>query len=67
MKGEFALGHILSKYFFDSYDQAIVELAFRRTVGDCSHAIIDKKGVRGPERTILVEFLKRSGREVVMI
>lgn len=67
MKGEFAFGHILSKYFFDSYDPAIVELAFRKTVGDCSHAIIDKKGVRGPERNTLVEFLKKSGREVVMI
>jgi D-aminoacyl-tRNA deacylase len=67
VKGDFALGHILSKYFFDSYDQTIVELAFRRTLGDCTHALIDKKGVRGPERTILVEFLKRSGREAIMI
>jgi D-aminoacyl-tRNA deacylase len=67
VKREFAIGHILSKYFFDSYDQAIVELAYRRTAGDCSLAIIDKKGVRGPERNTLVEFLKKSGREVVMI
>jgi D-aminoacyl-tRNA deacylase len=67
LKREFAFGHILSKYFFDSYDPAIVELAFRRTMGDCSHGIIDKKGVRGPERSTLVEFLKKSGREVIMI
>ena len=67
LKGDFALGHILSKYFFDSYDQTIVELAFRRTVGDCAHAVIDKKGVRGHERAILVEFVKRSGREAIMI
>jgi len=67
VKREFAIGHILSKYFFDTYDQAIVELAYRRTVGDCSLAIIDKKGVRGTERNTLVEFLKKSGRQVVMI
>ena len=67
VKGRFALGHILSKYFFQSYDPAIVELAFRRTVGGCSHALIDKKGMRGAERGTLVEFLKKSGREVVMM
>lgn len=67
VKGDFAFGHILSKYFFDSYDAALVELAFRRTVGGCSRAVIDKKGVRGSERAGLVEYLKRSGREVVMI
>ena len=67
LKDGFALGHILSKYFFQSYDPAIVDLAFRRTAGECFHAIIDKKGMRGPERTTLVEFLKKSGRDVVMI
>src|SRR4030042_2111292 len=67
VKGDFAFGHILSKYFFDGYDAALVELAFRRTVGHCSRAVIDKKGVRGPERAALMEYLKRSGRAVVMI
>jgi len=67
VKDGFALGHILSKYFFQSYDPAIVELAFRRTMGDCSHAVIDKKGMRAAERSTLVEFLKKSGRDVIMI
>jgi D-aminoacyl-tRNA deacylase len=67
VKGQFAFGHILSKYFFDGYDPAIVELAFRRTIGECSHAVIDKKGVRGSERDALVELLNRIGREIVMI
>jgi D-aminoacyl-tRNA deacylase len=67
VKGQFAFGHILSKYFFNGYDPAIVQLAFHRTVGECSHAVIDKKGVRGSERNTLVEFLKKSGREIVMI
>ena len=67
LKGQFAFGHILSKYFFEDYDPAIVELAFRRTIGGCSCAVIDKKGVRGSERNTLVEFLGRTGREIVMI
>jgi D-aminoacyl-tRNA deacylase len=67
VKDQFAFGHILSKYFFEGYDPAIVELAFRRTIGDCSYAVIDKKGVRGSERSTLVEFLTKTGREIVMI
>ena len=67
VKGQFAFGHILSKYFFDGYDPAIVELAFRKTIDDCSHAVIDKKGVRGSQRNTLVEFLRKTGREIVMI
>jgi D-aminoacyl-tRNA deacylase len=67
VKGQFAFGHILSKYFFDGYDPTIVELAFRRTIGGCSHAVIDKKGVRGSERNTLVELLRKTGREIVMI
>jgi D-aminoacyl-tRNA deacylase len=67
VKGEYALGHILSKYFFQNYDPAVVDLAFRRTVGDCSHAVIDKKGMRGAERNALIDDLERSGRQVVMI
>jgi len=66
-KGQFAIGHILSKYFFESYDSAIVELAFRRTVGECSHAVVDKKGIRGAERNALIQLLKKSGRESLMI
>jgi len=67
LKDQYALGHILSKYFFQGYDPVIVELAFGRTVGHCSHAVIDKKGVRGAERGVLVRFLEKSGRHVVMI
>ncbi len=67
VKGRFALGHILSKYFFRDYESVIVELAFRKTVGGCSHAVIDKKGMRGAERNTLVEFLEKSGRDLVMI
>jgi len=67
MKGQFAIGHILSKYFFESYDPAIVNLAFRRTVGECSHAVIDKKGMRGAERNALIQLLDESGHKTVMI
>jgi len=67
VKDRFALGHILSKYFFAEYDPSIVELAFQKTLGECRHAVIDKKGVRGTERKILVDFLEESGRDCIMV
>lgn len=62
---EFAVGHILPKYFFDSFDPSVVWLAFERTLGRCTTAIIDWKGIRGPERRKLVELLE--SREVNVI
>ena len=67
VKDRFAFGHILSKYFFEDYDPSIVELAFRKTVGECRHGVIDKNGVRGAERKTLLELLQQSGRDCVMI
>jgi len=62
---EFAVGHILPKYFFDRFDPSVVWLAFERTIGRCTTAIIDWKGIRGPERRKLVELLE--SREVNVI
>jgi len=64
---EYAVGHILPKYYFDSFDPSMVQLAFDRTVGVCKTAIIDWKGVRGPERRRLVEFLDDRDITVVRV
>ncbi len=65
--GGYALGHILSKYFFEEYDEEIVEMAFKRTLGDCRTAIIDWKGVRGAERAKLLDTLKKMNIEVIRV
>jgi len=62
-----AIGHILPKYFFDEFSPDIVELAFRRTAGNCRTAIIDWKGVRSRERSQLIEVLERNRIEIVRI
>jgi len=62
---EFAVGHILPKYFFDCFDPSMVLLAFERTVGHCATAIVDWKGIRGPERGKLVELLKSRNVNVI--
>ena len=63
----FAFSHIFSKYFFDHYDRSIVQMAYERTLGGCQTAVIDWKGVRGPERGRLLDDLKRMNVEVVRV
>lgn len=64
----FAFSHILSKYFFDEYDEQIVLMAFERTLGEkCHTAILDWKGIRGPERKKLIETLARAKIDIVRV
>lgn len=63
----YAVGHILPKYFFDEFDPEMVKLAFRRTLGDCRTGAIDWKGLRGPERSRLIDILERDGIEIVRL
>jgi len=63
----YAFSHILSKYFFDEYDEQIVRMAFQRTLGDCRTAVIDWKGVRAPERSKLIETLKQMNVEIIRV
>jgi D-aminoacyl-tRNA deacylase len=63
----YAFSHILSKYFFEDYDEEIVRMAFTRTLGECHTAVVDWKGVRGSERAKLLETLKSIDVEVVRV
>ena len=63
----YAFGHILSKYFFEEYDEEIVRMAFNRAKGECRTAVIDWKGVRGPDRAKLLQALNAMGIEVVRV
>jgi D-aminoacyl-tRNA deacylase len=63
----FAFSHIFSKYFFEDYDQSVVHMAYDRTLGGCHTAVIDWKGVRGADRTKLLDDLKRMNVEVIRV
>lgn len=66
--GGYAFSHILSKYFFDEYDERIVLMAFERTMGaGCHTAVLDWKGLRGPERSQLIETLKKKNIDIVRV
>jgi D-aminoacyl-tRNA deacylase len=62
-----AFSHIFSKYFFDDYDPAMVQMAYDLTVGGCKTAVIDWKGIRGPERRRLLDDLERMNAEIVRV
>lgn len=66
-KDGYAFSHILSKYFFEEYDEEMVRMAFNRTKGECRRAVIDWKGIRGPDRSRLLQTLKVMGIEVVRV
>ena len=63
----YAFSHIFSKYFFEDYDPSIVRMAYERTKGGCQTAVIDWKGMRSPERTRLLEDLRRMNMEIIRV
>jgi len=63
----YAFSHIFSKYFFEAYDPAMVQMAYDRTIGGCQTAVIDWKGVRGSERAMLLKDLERMQVEIVRV
>ena len=64
----YAFSHILSKYFFDEYDEEIVWAAFEKTLGErCQTAVLDWKGIRGPERRLLLGTLKEKNIDIVRV
>lgn len=63
----YAFSHIFSKYFFEDYDERMVRLAFERTIGECRSAVVDWKGIRGAERSKLIETLKGLHIDVVRV
>ncbi len=63
----YAFSHIFSKYFFEDYDPALVHMAFERTLGGCRTAILDWKGIRGSERSVLLDDLKQMNVEIVRV
>ncbi|HXX73358.1 MAG TPA: D-aminoacyl-tRNA deacylase, partial [Candidatus Acidoferrales bacterium] len=63
----YAFSHIFSKYFFEAYDSAMVQMAYDRTIGGCQTAVIDWKGVRGSDRGALLKDLERMQVEIVRV
>jgi D-aminoacyl-tRNA deacylase len=66
-KNGYAFGHIFSKYFFEDYDERVVRMAFSRTIGECRTAVIDWKGMRGPDRAKLLDVLNKMNVEIVRV
>ena len=64
----YAFSHIFSKYFFNEYDEQLVWTAFEKTLGErCHTAVLDWKGIRGPERRQLLDTLKEKNVDIVRV
>jgi len=58
LESDLAVGHIFPKYLLDSVESSTVVEAFRKTVGECDTAVIDWKGLNGPQRDRLLAILR---------
>jgi len=68
INGDYAIGHLVAKYAFDrGVSEDMVRETFHKTVGGCSTAVIDWKGIKGEDRRNLVERLQKWDVEVVRI
>jgi D-aminoacyl-tRNA deacylase len=63
----YSFSHIFSKYFFEDYDAETVRMAYDRTRGECRTAVIDWKGIRGPDRAQLLKILNEMNVEIVRV
>jgi len=68
LTSELAIGHILPKYFFaKEFDLNVVAEAFKKTLNSCNTAVIDWKGMKGRDRSELINFLEEKGIEIVKV
>ncbi len=62
---ELAIGHILRRYDVSTASEEAIVQAFSRNCGPTKTAIVDWKGLRGEERTRILEILKDLGVRVL--
>lgn len=67
LETDVAVGHVLPKYFFNSFDAEIVEQAFQKTYGPCKLAVLDWKGVKSNHRRTLLNLLRNKGIRVMEV
>ncbi|MBS7657829.1 MAG: D-aminoacyl-tRNA deacylase [Candidatus Bathyarchaeia archaeon] len=67
LESNLAVGHILPKFFFEEFNLRIVRKTFERTIKPCQKALIDWKGMRGLERTKLIDFLSTINVEIIKV
>ncbi len=67
LKSNLSIGHIFPKYCIYDLDDSTVSMAFSRTRGLCTLAVIDWKGLRGSDRERLLDLLSKMGIETCKV
>ena len=68
MEGEYQVGHVIPKHAFESgVLDSVMRDTFRKTIGKCSTALLDWKGLRSDDRQRLTASLESWQIEVVKV
>ncbi|MEM2901851.1 MAG: D-aminoacyl-tRNA deacylase [Candidatus Bathyarchaeia archaeon] len=67
LETDVAVGHVLPKYFFSSFDVEVVEQAFQKTYGSCQLAVVDRKGIKSNHKRTLLNLLRDRGIRVMEV
>jgi D-aminoacyl-tRNA deacylase len=66
LEGDYQIGHVIPKHAFESgVSDAVINDAFKKTIGASSTALVDWKGLRSNDRRRLMTSLKDWGIEAV--
>ena len=66
LDGDYQVGHVVPKHAIEKgVSDQVIKDTIRKTTGSCKTALIDWKGLGGPERRRLVDSLENMGYEVV--
>jgi len=69
LESDVAIGHLVPKYVFQALgqDRWLLEETARKTWGGCQAVVIDKKGLRGPDRRFVISVAEELGLEVILV
>ena len=65
LSNNLAIGHVFPRYYFASLKEEIIASAFQRTIGECNLAVIDWKGLKGRDRSWLIEVLNQLDIDII--
>ena len=65
LSNDLLIGHVFPRYYFASLKEEVIASAFQRTIGGCNLAVIDWKGLKGRDRSWLIEILNKLNSDII--
>lgn len=68
IEGTYQIGHVVSRYAFDrNVSDHVLHVTFEKTVGGCTTALVDWKGLKGEQRRRLLDKLSTWDVEAIRL